>query len=281
MPGPLLITGGSGYLGGELVRQARADGRRVIATFRTRPPEEATDAARLDVRDAAAVDRLLEATRPAAVVHTAYQLDGPDLRAVTTDGAAHVARAAARVGAALVHLSTDLVFPGDRDEPWSEVDATCPVLPYGEAKADAERLVTAAHPAALVVRTSLLYGGPGSAAGAGSHERLILDVAAGARDWRFFDDELRSPARVADVAAAILQALGRGLSGPLHLAGRDTVSRLEFARLVARAWGADPATLDGTSAPPGRPRNTTLVTTRAAEVPGTPLPGVTAVLGSR
>ncbi|CAA9532969.1 MAG: dTDP-4-dehydrorhamnose reductase [uncultured Thermoleophilia bacterium] len=273
----LLITGGSGYLGAELVRQAAAAGHDVRATYHRRPLDD-PGAVRLDVRDPTAVDAVLDELRPDVVIHTAYVLDGPEARAVTTDGAVHVARAAARVGAALAHLSTDLVFPGDRDEPWTEADALRPVLAYGEAKADAERLVGAAHPAALVVRTSLLYGGPGSAAGAGSHERLILDVAEGRRDWRFFEDELRSPAGVADVAAAVLEALGRGLSGPLHLAGSDTVSRLDFARLVARAWGADPAGLQGTPALPGRPRNTALATIRGSELPGTPLPGVHAVL---
>jgi len=277
----LLITGGSGYLGGELVRQARAAGHDVASTFHTRAVLHDPRARMLDVRDPAAVDALLDAVRPDAVIHTAYVLDGPELRAVTTDGAASVACSAARVGAALVHLSSDLVFAGDRDEPWTEGDAPRPVLAYGAAKADAERLVAAAHPTALVVRTSLLYGGPGSAAGAGSHERLVLDVASGRRDWRFFEDELRSPARVGDVAAATLEALRRGLCGPLHLAGADTVSRLSFARLVARAWGADPDVLRGTPAPPGRPRNTALRTSRGAELPGTPLPGVARVLGGR
>jgi dTDP-4-dehydrorhamnose reductase len=270
----------SGYLGGEVARQAGATGHEVLGTFHRRPPADGPDAVALDVRDAAAVDALLDERRPDAVVHTAYLLDGPDARAVTTDGAHNVARAAARLGASLVHLSTDLVFPGDRDAPWTEDDAPRPVLPYGEAKADAERLVVAAHPAALVVRTSLLYGGPGSAAGAGSHERLVLDVASGRRDWRFFDDELRSPARVADVATALLEALRRGLSGPLHLAGSDTVSRLAFAQLVARAWGHPPEGLAGTPQLPGRPRNTALATRRAAELPGTPLPGVRAVLSA-
>ena len=106
----LLVTGGrTGYLGRHVVAAA-ATGYEVVAV----------GSADADVRDVAAVDSLVERHRPDAVIHTAYvQSD----RAVTADGAAHVARAAARHGARMVLVSSDVVFGGS-DRPYDETAPT-------------------------------------------------------------------------------------------------------------------------------------------------------------
>src|SRR5262245_38474088 len=140
----LHVTGGTGYLGTELRSQA---------------PHATSE--RVEIRDASAVAALLGRIRPEVVVHTAYLQDGPDAWAVTVDGAENVALAAAAVGARLVHLSTDVVFGGRKGAPYLEEDEPSPVTDYGRAKAEAERRVAAAHPQALLVRTSLIVGGPG------------------------------------------------------------------------------------------------------------------------
>ena len=138
----LHVTGASGYLGSELV------GLRPDAS-----------AERVEVRDERAMRNLLDRVRPDVVVHTAYRQDGPGAREITVDGAEHVARAAAAVGARLVHLSTDVVFDGRKGAPYVEADPVCPITEYGHAKAEAERRVAAVHPGALLVRTSLIVGG--------------------------------------------------------------------------------------------------------------------------
>lgn len=268
----LLVTGGSGYLGGAVVSLAEAAGWEVVATsFRTPGP------VRLDVRDAAAVDRLVAAVRPDCVVHTAYLQDGPEAWATNADGSANVARAAAAAGARLVHVSTDLVFDGAAERPYREDDPVGPVIEYGRSKAAAEAAVAAADPRAVVVRTSLIYGG----ATLSGHERRILDVADGRAELAFFTDELRCPVRVGDLAGALLALADVPVSGPLHVAGADGVSRHEFARLVAGAHGrrgADLRTALAAEVAPGRPRDCRLDCARAAAVLGAPLPGVREVL---
>jgi dTDP-4-dehydrorhamnose reductase len=261
----LLVTGGSGYLGGELLRRAPA-----VGTWLTREPRDGGDWVRLDVRDSAAVRRELERLRPAAVIHTAYRQDD---RESTFDGATTVAEAAAAVEARLVHVSSDVIFDGTKSSPYTEDDPPSPITDYGRAKAEAEGAVRAAHPGALVVRTSLIYGGPEPS----RHERVACEAAAGHGDTTFFEDELRSPVLVEDLAGALLELAGRGEAGILHVAGSDTVSRYEFAVLLAQAHG-----LSGERIPRSRvaasglvrPANCALDSSRAQTLLHTRLRGV-------
>ena len=270
----LLVTGGSGYLGGEIVRQAVAAGWAAVGTSHRSPGPVP-----LDVRDTAAVAALVAALAPACVIHTAYVQDGPDAWATNVDGSAHVATAAAAARARLIHLSTDLVFSGTAGRPYREDDPAEPEIAYGRSKAAAEQAVLAAHPAATVVRTSLIYGG-GVLSG---HERRILDVVDGRTALAFFTDELRCPVHVADLARAVLALADTPTAGPLHLAGSDGVSRHEFARLVAQANGRPTEQLRtalSADIAPERPRDCRLDCSRAAALLGGPLPGVRTVLGA-
>ncbi len=162
-----------------------------------------------------------------------------------------------------MHLSTDLVFDGRAGRPYREDDLAEPIIDYGRAKAAAERTVAEADPGAVLVRTSLIYGGETLS----GHERRILDVADGRADLAFFTDELRCPVRVTDLAGALLALAATSVAGPLHLAGADGVSRHEFACLVAAANGRRSAHLRTTTSAeiaPERPRDCRLDCSRAA-----------------
>src|SRR3954466_3080257 len=113
----LFVTGLAGYLGAEVARRAAAEGWRVSGTTYQRPAAPEISGHRMDVRDGAAVRAALEAERPDAVVHTAYDRHAED---VTADGARVVAEAAAHAGARLIHMSSDLVFGGQLGRPLSE-----------------------------------------------------------------------------------------------------------------------------------------------------------------
>lgn len=238
------ITGATGFLGRELARQA---------------PTSSVE--RVDVRDGAGVRRLFRRLRPAVVVHTAYRQDGPGAWETTVDGAHNVAAAAAGAGARLVHISTDVIFDGSKGSPYIEEDPLSPVTEYGRAKAEAELRVAAACPGALLVRTSLILGGPG-------HEPSKHELAAADATATFYEDEIRCPVQVGDLAAAVLELAALDVSGPLHVAGQDAVSRAELAELVAgRRVRRVPA-------PAGRPLDCSLDCTRAAELLGRRLRGV-------
>jgi dTDP-4-dehydrorhamnose reductase len=270
--GPLLVIGGSGYLGHALLRSAEPP---VVATHLTSPtaPAPGAEWQRLDVRDAAAVGRAFADVRPAAVIHTAYRREEPDAWATNVVGAAKVAGAAARAGARLVHISTDLVFDGTAARPYTEEDEPLPATPYGRTKLEGEREVQAAHPDALVVRTSLMVGGDEP----GRQEQLVLAAARGESDIAFFEDEHRSPVLVDDLAAALVELAGRRESGLLHLAGPEAVSRYDLACLIAAAHGLPSERLRrGRLASSGmqRPANCVLDSSRARALLRTPIRGV-------
>jgi dTDP-4-dehydrorhamnose reductase len=110
----LLVTGGSGYLGRRLARCAQAQWD-VTATYLThRAPIPGCRWEKLDVCDAGGIYRLFEQVVPQVVIHTAVLGSGVDLECVNVGGTRHVALAAARIGARLIHLSTDVLFDGRR-----------------------------------------------------------------------------------------------------------------------------------------------------------------------
>jgi dTDP-4-dehydrorhamnose reductase len=221
--------------------------------------------AEIDVRDAAAVRRAVAAARPDVVLHTAYRLDDPS---VNVEGTRAVATVAVAAGARLVHISSDVVFPGTGTRALTEDDEPRAVTPYGESKLAAER---ACPPEALIVRTSLIFGGSQPA----PQERMALDAADGVRDMAFFTDEVRCPIQVGDLAAALLELTVADYAGLLHVAGADRVSRHEFAELLTGGPVRAASLADATEA---RPRDCSLSVARAEALLRTPLRGVRAVL---
>lgn len=241
------VTGAGGFLGRELALLA---------------PGATT--VRVEIRDAEAVHGLLSRLRPEVVIHTAYRQDGEGAREIVVDGSRNVARAAAAVGARLVHLSTDVVFDGRKGAPYVEEDEPSPCSDYGRAKADAESAVVAACPAALVVRTSLIVGGPGHEPS--KHEQVALDEG-----MTFFDDEVRSPIQVTDLARALLALAASPVTGVLNVAGADDVSRADLAELVRGA------PVKRAPAPPSRPLDCRLDSARARALLSVPLRGARTV----
>jgi dTDP-4-dehydrorhamnose reductase len=165
----------------------------------------------------------------------------------------------------LVHVSTDVVFSGRLERPLREDDPVDPVTDYGRTKADAEAAVRQADPGAVIVRTSLIHGG----AEPSNHELAAFDPAK-----TFYEDEIRCPTAAPDLAAALLELAARpDISGPLHVAGADAVSRLEFARLIA----GDQVT--GAPRPHDRPGDLRLDCSKARALLQTRLRGVREIRG--
>lgn len=222
----LLITGATGTLGRAFDRvcQVRGLDRRL------------TTRAELDIGSAPSVAALLDQAQPWAVINTAgyVRVDDaerePELcRRENTDGAIFLATACAERGLPFVTFSSDLVFDGAKGEPYEERDQTAPLNVYGQSKADAEVGVLAAHPAALVLRTSAFFG-PWDQY---NFVTLALRELQAGRPFIAADDTVISPTYVPDLANAALDLLIDGEAGLWHLANPGALTWLELAQRAA------------------------------------------------
>src|SRR5262245_41771966 len=267
----VLVLGGHGWIGRALVPALRRKGHTVAA------PRSAA----CDITDARAVRRAIAASRARAVVNAAAATSGERdeklLAAVNVEGARNVAVAAAKAGARLVHVSTDVVLDG-RAPPYRDDAPACPVNAYGRSKAAGERAVRAANPAAVLVRASHVYDlatpDPSLSAFA---ERL-----ARGEPCRLFTDEVRCPVARRALASALTELVTLDVAGTLNVAGAEPLSRFDYGTLLLE-WFRVPgrervesARAAGLADP--RPLDLTLDTSKARALLATPLPGVRATL---
>jgi dTDP-4-dehydrorhamnose reductase len=225
------------------------------------------------------VTELVDKVCPAAIIHTAAMNPGGgrDFRATNVAGAYHVAHAAARCDARLIHISTDVLFDGQRGG-YTEDDPPAPITPYGRSKAQAEEMVRQSGAEAVIVRTSLIYGWRPRV---DRHTRQMEEDLAAGRPVHLFTDEVRNPIWVESLAAAVLELTGMAYTGILHVAGAQALSRYEFGVRLLRFHGLDPSpVLPIRSRESGliRPLNCTLNSARARSLLSVPLPGVDQVL---
>jgi dTDP-4-dehydrorhamnose reductase len=233
---PILISGATGTLGQAFATVCR---QRNLA-FRL------LERGDMDIADPASVEAALARWKPWAVVNTSgyvriddAESDSERCLRENASGPAVLAAACAKSGVALVTFSSDQVFDGRGERPWVESDLPAPLNCYGRSKAAAEAAVLAAHPGAMVVRTSAFFG-PWD-----RHNFLVhaLDALAAGREFRAADDVRISPTYVPDLVNVCLDLLVDRESGIWHLANHGDVSWAQFAAEAALLAQVDASTL--------------------------------------
>jgi dTDP-4-dehydrorhamnose reductase len=268
----MLITGGSSYLGQHLVPLAAA-AHIVHYTYHQSPPNLSAPGSPLDVRDETAVHTLITSFQPDVIIHLAGSNRGRDMASVIRLGAGSIVWAAQEVGARLIHLSTDSIFAGDA-APYDETAVPTPINAYGRAKADAEAIVRQ-HPNSVIVRTSLIYG----LAQMDQGTRWMADALAQSQPVTLFSNQIRNPIWVDSLCHALLELAHHSYTGVLNVAGRQVLSRADFALRMLDYWQVQPRDTLTIAPSDGRwPLNCELDVRRAAAVLQTPLPGVDEVL---
>jgi dTDP-4-dehydrorhamnose reductase len=255
----VFVTGAAGQLGSELARVCAEAGDDVTAA----------DRATLDVGDRDAVLGAVLSTRPDTVVHcgawTAVDDCEHDPQRAFRDnalGCRWVAEACRLAGSHLVHVSTDYVFSGEQELPYTEWDATDPRSVYGCSKLAGEDEVRHGCPGSAIVRTSWVCG-----AGGRNVVRTVLDLMAKDPDRQlaFVDDQRGCPSFTADLAPALRQLAAVRSPGTFHVTNTGPTSWFGFVQAVLEAAGRDPgqvrpiatADLDPPRAAP-RPTNSVL-----------------------
>lgn len=266
----VVITGGNGQLGSDL--QEQLAGRAEVHAFAH---------AELDIGDFDAVAERIAELRPDTVFNCAAY-HNVDLCETTEDQAFRIngtavkrmAQACSEHGARLVHLSTNYVFDGRREEPHAEHDLPSPRSVYAISKLTGEHCALAYCDGALVVRGAGLYGLHGSGQKGGNFVTRMLARARSGDQVRMVSDQRLQPTFTRDLAAALIEAVERGADGLLHLTAGGACSWLEFTQAIYGIAGLDvPIEAVTTSGPVDRPLNGVLARRRADELGLSPLRG--------
>jgi dTDP-4-dehydrorhamnose reductase len=288
----VLVTGGSGFVGSNVVAVLARHGADVLAPGHRE----------LDLTDAAAVSRHVDAARPDAIVHAAIWNDPAGLATHRRRAwAAYVGATRAVVDAAngadahVVLVSTDWVFDGTQG-PASEDEPPNPINTYGFLKAASELVVSQRAERGTVARIAAVQGvhraRPSTPraqdAGFGYLAASVADALTAGKTFTVWDgpglNRLATPVLATDAAEMILRALERGTTGTLHCVGSDHVDRVTLARRTAEAFGFDPDQVRTGAPDPGSvgtqpiPEDTRLDGTRTAERLGIELPDLATTL---
>lgn len=238
----VLLTGANGQLGWELRRSLAPLGQ-VVALGRDE----------LELGSVGAIREVVRSARPALVVNAAAytavdraEAEREAAFAINAIAPAVLAAEAARLGAPMVHFSTDYVFDGQAPIPYTEQDAAAPLNVYGESKLAGDHAVAASGAAHLILRTSWVYATRGH-----NFMRTMLRLAHEREELRVVDDQVGAPTPawlIADVTAELLRALAiTREDGALRIAtGREgtynvaTTGQTSWHGFAARILTLDP-----------------------------------------
>ena len=242
----LLVTGARGMLGHDVTAAAERAGHDVVALSRSA----------LDITDAAAVSAACRETRPHAVINCAAwtDVDGAEAEedratVVNGEGAGHVAAAAASIGALVVHVSSDYVFPGSAADPYPEVAPTAPLGAYGRSKLAGEIAVATAAPDwHAIVRSSWLFGVHGR-----NFVATMLRLGAERDEVTVVDDQVGCPTYTGHLGPALVEVAEGKLTGVMHVAGGGCCSWRDFAVATFAQAGVECRVRPGTTEELGRP----------------------------
>jgi dTDP-4-dehydrorhamnose reductase len=286
----LWITGAGGVVGGKLVEQATRAGRhdRILALSHASPSDPAEHYpavawATLDLGDRDAVKAQARLVPPDVVINPAAMTNvdacesrRDDARRANVDGPRALAEVCRDLGAHLLHVSTDYVFPGDDDQPGPYAEDAIPraINYYGQSKLDGERAIQAVcgdGTPTTIVRTALVYG-------LGHRSNFVTwlagELRAGKRP-RIVRDQFNTPTIAGDLATVLLWLAEHRQTGIYHAAGPDLVGRHEWALAIANHFALDTSLIDWvTSAelaqPAARPLRSGLTCARLLAEPEAP-----------
>jgi len=239
-----------------------------------------------DLSQPGAVDLVLAAARPDVILHAAAlanvdacESDPQAAQRVNAELPAELARAAARLGIQMVHISTDAVFDGKVGY-YREEDAPNPLSVYARTKLAGEQAVLAAFPQALVARVNF-FGW--SLAGKRSLAEWFFNNLRAGRNMKGFTDVLFCPMNVIHLSDLLAEMTAQGLTGLYHVVGPEALSKYEFGLRIARRFRfsaklIEPASVYDGGLAAARSPNLTLNTEKLRAALGQDLPDVSAGL---
>lgn len=231
-----LVLGAGGQLGQELSSELARRGHSVEAVAREQ----------LDITVQEAVDGLIDRRKPdwifnAAAYNKVDLAEREPKKAMRVNGFAvrSIAQAAQRIGAALVHYSTDHVFDGTKREAYDENDTPMPPSAYGVSKLAGEHYARIGCERAWVVRVAGVFGPAGRLTSHGNFVETVLRKAAEGKQLKVVEDFFSTPTYAVPLAARSIDLLEKTEPGLYHIGGGETVSWYDYAGRILRLAGVE------------------------------------------
>jgi len=247
----VLVTGASGQLGQDVVITLAEAGFDV----------QGFGHAELDITNMNQVQHVLGEVRPDIVIHSAAytkvdqaETDVKAAYAVNAIGTRNIAVVSGAIGAKLVYISTDYVFNGEEEQPYTEFDQPSPLGVYGKSKYAGETFVRDFHSAFFILRTSWVFGAHG-----GNFVKTMLKLADTQPELKVVDDQRGCPTYTVDLAGFIRAVIQTSNYGTYHVSNSGNCSWYEFAKAIFEQSGKTvkvvPVTTKEFPRPAPRPKN--------------------------
>ena len=233
----LLVTGGSGLIGGQVASKASGVWE-VYATCRSNPVDlPSVQSVLLRLEDPNSIPKVIRQIRPDAVIHCAAwsdldQCEHDRERAfqINAESTAVLAEVCAESNIRLIFTSSDMVFDGKKGN-YAESDNPRPINVYGETKLLAEANIRSVCSNYVIVRVALVYGIP-VIRGNSFSEKIVNRFREG-KSVPLFTDQFRTPVWVQTLADALMELSGHDYAGTLHIGGSEKVDRYTFGLTLA------------------------------------------------
>ncbi len=219
----VLITGAKGQLGRELIKQMEREDYELILT----------DVDTLDITSSSQVYEYVNKFKPHVIVNCAAhtQVDKCEEEEdkaflINALGPKNLAQAAYAIGAEMVHISTDYVFPGDINKPLTEFEVTNPQTVYGKTKLIGEELVKEFNPKHYIIRTAWLYGD------GNNFVKTMLALSLKNSTLKVVSDQIGTPTSTFDLAKVIIALIKSKDYGTFHCTCKGQCSWYDFAQKI-------------------------------------------------
>jgi len=227
----ILVTGAGGQLGYDVCKVLAARG----------VEHRGVDVQDFDITDANATRKYITSYRPDAVIHCSAwtavdraEEEPEKCRAVNADGPRNIAAVCRELGAKLLYISTDYVFPGTGERFYEPDDPTGPLGVYGRTKLEGELAVRELLDRYFIVRISWAFGRNGN-----NFVKTMLHLAETKTELNVVCDQIGSPTYTADLAALLCGMIMTEKYGVYHATNEGVCSWAEFAREIFHLAGKD------------------------------------------
>ena len=280
----ILITGASGLLGLNL-SLLKFENHIILGVDRGKLHGTPFELVPADLTQPGAVSRLIKAARPDAIIHTAAnanvdacESDPVGARYLNAEVPGLLAEACAKDSIRFIHISTDAVFDGMKENAgvYTEDDMPNPLSIYAQTKLDGEKAVLSANADAAVTRVNF-FGW--SLSGTRSLSEFFYNKLSAGQQCNGFTDVYFCPMFVGDLAGTLVRMLDKNLSGLYHVVGSEALNKYDFGQRIARQFGFDPAlvlpqSVEESGLKARRSHNLRLSVHKLSTALGAPIPGV-------